>query len=386
MEERVGPARERAKEKFFEKNGFSPSLVARSPGRVNLIGEHTDYNDGFVLPIALSFDTAIAAAPVEGSKVSVFSEGYGEITFDLNDDPTNTLGWGRYLHGVGAFLHSSGKPAAGWIGCIATDIPTGANLASSAALEVASGLIFSSVSDLEIDLVQLAQCGQYVENQILGLPSGIMDQMTCALAESNSALLIDCRDLSTQTIKIPENVTVVVMDTGTRRELVETGYADRRLVCERAADVLGVHSLREATLEDLEQLETSDTQMIKRAQHVISENERTELAVAALRSNNPEELGRLMTESHMSLQSDFEVSSPALDQIVQIALKSRGCFGARMTGGGFAGCAIALVESIAIDEFCHNVLESFTAPKSQPAEISTSVYPVKASAGASLIQ
>ncbi len=382
----MGPARERAKEKFFEKNGFSPSLVARSPGRVNLIGEHTDYNDGFVLPIALSFDTAIAAAPVEGSKVSVFSEGFGEITFDLNDDPTNTLGWGRYLHGVGAFLHSSGKPAVGWIGCIATDIPTGANLASSAALEVASGLVFSSVSDLEIDLVQLAQCGQYVENQILGLPSGIMDQMTCALAESNSALLIDCRDLSTQTIKIPENVTVVVMDTGTRRELVGTGYADRRLVCERAADVLGVHSLREATLEDLEQLKTSDTQMIKRAQHVISENKRTELAVAALRSNNPEELGRLMTESHMSLQSDFEVSSPALDQIVQIALKSRGCFGARMTGGGFAGCAIALVESIAIDEFCHNVLESFTAPKSQPAEISTSVYPVRASAGASLIQ
>ena len=379
-------AAERAKEKFFEKNGFSPSVVARSPGRVNLIGEHTDYNDGFVLPIALPFDTAIAAAPVEGSNVSVFSEGYGEIAFDLDDDPVDTSGWGQYLHGVGSFLRSSGKPAVGWIGCIATDIPTGANLSSSAALEIASGLVFSSMANMEIDLVQLAHCGQYVENQVLGLPSGIMDQMACALSESDSALLIDCRDLSTQAVRIPEGAAVVVMDTGTRRELVGTEYADRRLECEKAADVLGVRSLREATLEDLDRLDTPDTRIIKRARHVISENRRTELAVAALRSDDCEELGRLMTDSHMSLQFDFEVSSPALDQIVKVALESEGCFGARMTGGGFAGCAIALVKNETVDEFCLGVLESFTAPKSQPAEIPTSVYPVRASAGASLIQ
>ena len=385
MREITPSAKNRVLEDFFAKYSDSPTIVARAPGRVNLIGEHTDYNEGFVLPIALPFDTVIAANPVEGSDVTVFSEDFGETTFNLDDDPFDTPSWARYLHGVGVFLRSTGMPVNGWAGCIATDVPIGANLASSAALEVAAGLVYSSLADSEIDLRRIAQCGQYVENHFFGLPSGIMDQLTCALAKPDSALWIDCQDLSTRTVLLPEGLSIVVMDTGTRRELVGTEYANRRSTCERVANALGVRSLRNATLEDLNQLDKSDGSQFKRARHVISENRRTEMAVDALRSNDLVGLGVLMNDSHRSLQLDFEVSSPALDEIVRVAFNSEYCFGARMTGGGFAGCAIAIVETGAVGRFCKEVTSGFRAPQSQPAEIPTRVFPVRASAGASLI-
>ncbi len=385
MREITLSAKNRVLEEFFAKYDNSPTVIARAPGRVNLIGEHTDYNEGYVLPVALPFDTVIAASPVEGSDVTVFSEGFGEATFDLDDDPSETPHWARYLHGVGVFLRSTGMPVTGWAGCIATDVPIGANLASSAALEIAAGLVFSSLSNSEIDLRKLAQCGQYVENHFFGLPSGIMDQMTCALAEPDSALLIDCQDLSTDSVEFPDGITVVIMDTGTRRELVGTEYADRRLACEEVSKALGVRSLRDATLKDLSRLDPSNVSHFKRARHVINENKRTVTAADALRSNNPKVLGRLMSESHESLKLDYKVSGPALDEIVRVALNSRDCFGARMTGGGFAGCAIALVNSEAVDQFCNEVVSAFAAPSSQPAENPTGVYPVRASAGASLI-
>ena len=379
-------AKERVQELFFEEYGSMPAAIARSPGRVNLIGEHTDYNEGFVLPIAVPFDTAIAASPTDSSIIRVVSEGFGEATFDLNDDPSLSPFWARYLHGVGKYLKQTGQPIKGWTGYISSDIPIGANLSSSAALEIAAGLIFYAVNNIEADMQQLAYAGQYVENSVLGLPSGIMDQMTCAFAERDSALLIDCRDLSFNPVKLPEGAAIVVMDTGTRRELAGTEYAKRRQACEVTARELGLRSLRDATHSDLNQLDSSNGSNLKRAQHVITENIRVKKAVEAIQSQDIVELGRLMTESHTSLKNDYEVSGPALDEIVKNALNSQYCFGARMTGGGFAGCAIALVKSGKVDQFCSEILENYRSPALQPAESPTKVFPVRASAGASLLQ
>ncbi|MDG2301312.1 MAG: galactokinase [Acidimicrobiales bacterium] len=378
-------AKDRVQELFLAEYGSMPAVIARSPGRVNLIGEHTDYNEGFVLPIAVPFDTAIAASPMNSSTIRVVSEGFGEATFDLNGDPSLSPFWARYLHGVGRYLQQAGQTITGWTGYIATDIPVGANLSSSAALEIAAGLIFSSVSNIKADMKQLAYAGQYVENSILGLPSGIMDQMTCAFAERDSALLIDCRDLSFNPVKLPEGAAIVVMDTGTRRELAGTEYAKRRRACEVTARELGFQSLRDATHSDLNRLDLRNGSNLKRAQHVITENIRVKKAVEAIQSQDIVELGRLMTESHASLKNNYEVSGPALDEIVKNALNSQYCFGARMTGGGFAGCAIALVKSGKVDQFCSEILANFKSPSSQPAEAPTMVYPVRASAGASLI-
>ena len=379
-------AKDRVQELFSEKYGHTPSVTARSPGRVNLIGEHTDYNEGFVLPIAVPFDTAIAASPELSPIIRVISEGFGEIVFDLNEDPSLLPLWARYVHGMGTYLKQTGQPIKGWTGYISSDIPIGANLSSSAALEIAAGLIFCAVNNIEADMQQLAYAGQFVENTLLGLPSGIMDQMACAFAEHDNALLIDCEDLTMSQVKFPESAAIVVMDTGTRRELVDSEFANRRQTCETIARALGVPSLRQATHSGLSQLDSSHAPKLKRARHVINENIRTRKAVEAIQAQNIAELGQLMTESHQSLQFEYEVSSPALDEIVDTALQSQHCLGARMTGGGFAGCAIALVKGDKVDQFCSEILENYRSPALQPAESPTRVFPVRASAGASLIQ
>jgi len=379
-------AKDRVQELFSEKYGHTPSVTARSPGRVNLIGEHTDYNEGFVLPIAVPFDTAIAASPELSPIIRVISEGFGEAVFDLNEDPSSLPLWARYVHGMGTYLKQAGQPIKGWTGYISSDIPIGANLSSSAALEIAAGMIFCTVNNIEADMQQLAYAGQFVENTILGLPSGIMDQMACAFAEHDNALLIDCKDLTMSQVKLPESAAIVVMDTGTRRELVDSEFANRRQTCETIARALEVPSLRYATHSGLTQLDPSHAPKLKRARHVINENMRTRKAVEAIKNQNLTELGELMTESHQSLQNDYEVSSPALDEIVHTALTSQHCLGARMTGGGFAGCAIALVKGDKIDQFCTEILQNYQPPASQPAESPTRVFPVRASAGASLIQ
>ena len=379
-------AKDRVQELFSEKYGHTPSVTARSPGRVNLIGEHTDYNEGFVLPIAIPFDTAIAASPETSPMIRVISEGFGEAVFDLNEDRSSLPFWARYVHGVGTYLKHTGQPITGWTGYIASDIPIGANLSSSAALEIAAGLIFCAVNNIEADMQLLAYAGQFVENTILGLPSGIMDQMACAFAEHDNALLIDCKDLTISQVKLPESAAIVVMDTGTRRELVDSEFANRRQTCETVARALGVPSLRYATHSGLTQLDSSYEPHLKRARHVISENMRTKKAVEAITAQNITELGKLMTESHQSLQFEYEVSSPALNEIVDTALQSQHCLGARMTGGGFAGCAIALVKDDKVDQFCTEILENYRSPALQPAESPTKVFPVRASAGASLLK
>jgi galactokinase len=337
-----------------------PTLVARAPGRVNLIGEHTDYNDGYTLPMALPFDTVIAFSddgdPHHGL-VTIESEGFGSVTIDPASDPTTVEPWARHLAGVVAIARSADVPTGGWRAAIATDIPTGASLSSSAALEVAAITGLAARAGRALAPIEIAKLGQRVENEIVGLPSGIMDQFISAGAVAGHASLMDCRALTLTPEPLPAGAVIAIMDTKTRRVLAEAAYGDRRAACERAAAELGVVALRDASLEQVASL--ADEVVRRRAHHIVSENDRTLAAARAMERGDPHELGRLMSASHVSLRDDFEVSGPGLDAIVDVAAAAPGCLGARMTGGGFAGCAVALVETAAVEAFTAAVLAGY---------------------------
>ena len=351
-------ATERASAQHHRRWG-SPALVSRAPGRVNLIGEHTDYNNGFVLPMALPFDTAVAASrTLSGSGVEVHSEGFGSVEFDPAD-PIEASHWSVHLRGVCSLLAEQGVNPGPWRATIASDIPAGASLSSSAAFEVAVAMAVLGLAGIEWTPQDIAKLGQRVENEVVGVPSGIMDQLISASAASGHASLIDCRSLLSKPVPIPPGVLVAVMDTTTRRQLVHSAYADRRDSCARAAAALGLVSLRDAQLADLDRLPPSLSTERRRAHHVITENQRTLDTAQAMADGDSEALGALMDASHASLRDDYEVSGPALDEIVEIARRTPGCLGARMTGGGFAGCAVALVRTERADEFCSAVTERF---------------------------
>ncbi len=375
-------AAERARVAFAKAHGSEPTVIVQAPGRVNLIGEHTDYNDGFVLPMALPFATAIALTPNDTCRIEVSSEGFADACFSI-EDPLAAEGWSRYVHGTAQLVAADGYPATGWTGCIATDIPTGASLSSSAALEVATGLATVTAARGSISSIELAKIAQRVENDLLGLPSGIMDQLASAACTAGCAVRIDCRDLSLTDVVLPSDATVIILDTGTRRKLLESEYAARQDACHTAATTIGVASLRDARLNDLDTI--TDDRVRRRARHVVTANRRVSDAVHAMQSGDTARLGELMSESHRSLRDDFEVTGPALDAIVTLAESIDGCHGARMTGGGFAGCAVALVDNDAVDHFCQSVLDHFNAPDTQPATEPTQVWPVTPSAGAHIV-
>jgi galactokinase len=338
-----------------------PRRVARAPGRVNLIGDHTDYNDGFTMPMALPFDTVVVADdygdPAAGL-VEIESEGFGSAVIDPTADPATAAVWARHVAGVVSVLREMGVPSGGWRASIASDIPTGAGLSSSAAIEVAVTCSLLARAEIEWPPIEIARLGQRVENEVVGLPSGIMDQFISAGAIEGCASLMDCRARTLDPRPLPPGTVVAVMDTGTRRTLADAAYADRRASCARAATAIGVDALRDATAVDL--LRVPDEVDRRRARHVVTEDERTQTAARAMAGGDSETVGRLMTDSHASLRDDFEVSAPALDAIVGLALSSPGCFGARMTGGGFAGCAVALVDAERAGEFAEAVRSRYT--------------------------
>jgi galactokinase len=353
------PARERAIVRHRERWG-EPELIARAPGRVNLIGEHTDYNEGFTLPMALPFDTVLAVSSdgdPGGGLVTIDSDGFGSVTIDPAADPSTSPGWARHLAGCVSLLGERGVAAGGWRATIDTDIPTGASLSSSAALEVATITALLTRAGLEWTPIEIARLGQRVENEVVDLPSGIMDQFISAGAVAGHASLMDCRELTLSPTPLPVGVVVAIMDTGTRRVLAEAAYGDRRAACERAAAEIGVVALRDATLDQLE-LVIDDVDR-RRARHIVAENQRTLDAAAAMRAGDASELGRLMNASHDSLRDDFEVSGPGLDAIVDVARDAPGCLGARMTGGGFAGCAVALVRADDAATFTADVVDRY---------------------------
>jgi len=352
-------ALERSVEEHRQRWG-EPELVSRAPGRVNLIGEHTDYNDGFAMPMALPFDTVIAASSAgdpDSGAVTLVAVDFGEVVIDPAADPASVEEWARYLAGVVSLLRQEGVPSGGWRATITTDIPTGASLSSSAAIEVAAINLLLCRAGLSWEPIDVALLGQRVENEVVGVPSGIMDQFISAGAVDGHASLMDCRALTLTPSRLPDDVVVAVMDSGTRRVLAEGHYADRRASCVRAVAELGVPALRDATLDQVATI--ADEKDRRRAHHIVTENQRTVDAARAMAAGEVRELGRLMDESHESLRDDFEVSGPGLDAIVDVARRAPGCLGARMTGGGFAGCGVALVEAAQAADFERFVLDNY---------------------------
>ncbi|NQU11412.1 galactokinase [bacterium] len=338
---------------FRRRFGVAPAAVVRAPGRVNLIGEHTDYNEGFVLPMTLDRATWIALQARPDRQVNLHS---------LNHDQTTTLHldalakapgrWAEYPKAVAWALQEAGYSLAGWDGVTDCDVPIGAGLSSSASFELAVARAFAAVSGFSWDPAVMARLGQHAENQWVGVNCGIMDQMISAAGQAGHALLIDCRSLATRAVPLPAGTAVVVLDTATRRGLVGSAYNERRAQCEAAARFFGVAALRDVSAVQFEANAGRLDELIRRrARHVVTENDRTVHAAAAMADDDPLRLGQLMNASHESLRTDFEVTNRELDAMVECARASTACLGARMTGAGFGGCAVALVRAGAVAGF-----------------------------------
>jgi galactokinase len=352
---------------FEQRFRAQPTVVVRAPGRVNLIGEHTDYNDGFVLPMAIDRAIWIAARPRHDSRVVVHSLDFDRAaSFPLRPLERGPAGWSEYVKGVAWALQETGVRLQGWEGVLAGDVPRAAGLSSSAALEMAAARVFAAVSDLPWDAPRMARLGQRAENEWVGMKCGIMDQMISAAGVAGHALLIDCRSLQTRPTPLPPGTAIVVLDTATRRGLVNSAYNERRAQCEAAARFFGVPALRDVTPEQTQALVEGnltglDEVTRRRARHVVTENARTLQAVKAMEAGDAGELGRLMNASHVSLRDDFEVSSDELNAMVNCAQEQDACYGARMTGAGFGGCAMALVRADVAPGFAAAVAECYQA-------------------------
>jgi galactokinase len=340
-------------QQFVQKFGREPKWIVRAPGRVNLIGEHTDYNDGFVLPLAIDRAVWVALEPRDDRKVVVHSIDYKESgEFSLDALSKGKSSWIEYLKGTAWSLQEAGHRLSGWQGVLMGDVPLGAGLSSSAAVEMATARAFAAASNLVWEPAAMALLGQKAENKWVGVNCGIMDQMISGAGRANHALLIDCRDLKTELVPFPPGVAVVVLDTSTRRGLVDSAYNERRAQCEAAAKFFKVKALRDVSMERFQQeADGLDPVTRRRALHVIGENERTVKAAEAMRRGDAVALGVLMNQSHESLRDDYEVCNDALNAMVDNARSHKACYGARMTGAGFGGCAVALIKAQDADDF-----------------------------------
>ena len=315
-------------------------VISQAPARANLIGEHTDYNEGFVLPAALELRTAIGGRRADEVRLrAIGQEGSVVVNPRTGDGPAE--GWGRYVTAVVRALLDDGRRVLGLDGVIVSDIPIGAGLSSSAALEVALVL---ALIDEPADALDLARICRRAENAHVGVGSGIMDPLASAGCEAGAAMLVDCRSLELRAVAVPDGLTLLVIHGGERRELASGEYDRRRGECDRAAALLGVESLRDATPEHVERGSLPEP-LAARARHVVTENARTLMAVKALQADDRTALGELFSASHASLARDFEVTTPALDTLVEVAVATPGVVASRMTGGGFGGCTVSLVET-----------------------------------------
>jgi galactokinase len=374
-------AGDRAVRSFRGAFGHAPDALARAPGRVNLIGEHTDYNEGFVLPAAIDRDLCIALRPRSDALVDIRTEGHDRRSIALEGLERRRGDWSDYVQGVAWALSEAGHRLVGWDGVVASDIPIGAGLSSSAAIELATAKAFETSSDLTLGPTEIAALCQRAENRWVGVASGLMDQLTCARGRRDHAILLDCRSLDVELVPVPHGVSIIVLDTGTRRALQRSGYNDRRRECEAAALELGVGSLRDVPATRFSGSTAPLPMPLRRARHVVTENERTLAAAEAMRAGDSRTMGRLMNQSHASLRDDFEVSSEPLDAIVEAAQTADGCFGARLTGAGFAGCAVALVDEKAVVDFERAVSIAYARATGR----TSAVHVCRASDGASAI-
>ena len=369
---------------FLNYFGYPCEKMVQAPGRVNLIGEHTDYNDGFVLPCAINFHVIVAAAPRSDTIVRVIAADYQnqEDQFDLSEDilPHHHLPWANYIRGVVKILLSRGKILRGMDIVVAGNIPQGAGLSSSAALEVAIIQSFAFVCKLDLGRKEIAAIGQQAENEFVECQCGIMDQLASVEGMRGHALLIDCRSLEIRTIKIPANTQILIINSHVRRDLVESQYNLRRQQCRDAARLINVTALRDVSETNLGgSLLQLPEQVAQRARHVVSENQRTLDAARALESRDLAKVQALMAESHLSMRLDFEITVPEVDQIVDIVSESLGGLGgARMTGGGFGGCVVCLVQSELVSQICLAVQKLYRQKTNRVA----SIYHCVASNGA----
>lgn len=368
------------KKKFTELFKQTDMEAFFSPGRINLIGEHTDYNGGNVFPCAITLGTYGLAAKREDKTLNFYSENFAElgiISIDLDNLEYNAADrWTNYPKGMIKFLKESGYDINQGLDILYYgNIPNGAGLSSSASIELLTGFIVQTLFGLDIDRLELIKTGQRVENEFIGVNSGIMDQFAVGKGKKDTAILLDCNTLEYELIPVVlENHSIVIMNTKKRRELADSKYNERRSECDQALaelqKVLTTSSLGELDEQTFDQHQSilSNATILKRARHAVTENQRTLKASVALKAGNLEEFGQLMNESHISLRDDYEVTGPELDKMVQAAWDQPGILGARMTGAGFGGCAIAIVENNKIDEFIDQVGKQYLDQIGYPGE------------------
>ena len=349
--------------------GGPADAVARACGRVNLIGEHTDYNDGFVLPTLIPQAAAAAVARGEGRRVRAWSRelsGEGIVEYTIGEEARGR-GWLDYVQGLTTALARGGFQVGGFDLWLASDVPLGSGLSSSAALEVSVLRALRRLFDLGLDDLTLARVGRAAETDFVGAPIGIMDQMASSLARPGEALFIDTRALVTEPVALPPGVELIVIDSGVAHSHAHGDYRTRRAECQRAASALGVAALRDAGAADLGRVARLPRPLDRRARHVVTENQRVVKAVAAMRAGDAEELGRLFTESHVSQRDDYECSAPEVDLLVELALGERAVLGARLTGGGFGGSIVALARVGEARDAAARIAGAFAAKGQKPA-------------------
>ncbi|QSB23403.1 galactokinase [Curtobacterium sp. 24E2] len=373
---------------FQQVYGYEPSVRYSAPGRVNLIGEHTDYNDGYVLPFAIDRRTtaSIALRPDRLLRVSSAFDAGTVLELSLDDlDPSNMTGWSAYVLGIAwALREQAGADLSDKTGFdifIDSDVPVGAGLSSSAAIECGVALAFNDLWELGLDRKTLARVGQYSENHAVGAPTGIMDQSASLLGEQDAVVFLDCRTLDTAVVDLAleaNGLEVLVIDTRVEHAHATGGYAARRASCEKGAQVLGVEALRDLSVDDLPRAqELLDDETFRRVRHVVTEDQRVLDTVRTLREQGPRAIGSLLVASHESMRDDFEISVPELDLAVATAVE-HGAVGARMTGGGFGGAAIALVDQ----ESRGAITEAVTAAFAEVGYREPNVFTVHAAQGA----
>ncbi len=378
---------------FSQQFNARPSVTARAPGRVNLLGEHVDYNDGFVLPVAIDRAVQVAAAPSgEGIVTLAALDLNASVSFNLDNlaEKIDTHGqplpaWARYPAGVAHVLQQEGLAVKGMRAVFTSDVPIGAGLSSSAAVEVAFAVTWRALGGWKRDALQIARLCQRAENQYVGVNCGLMDQFASACGKEGHALYFDTRSLEWQPVPLPPGTAVVIADSGVRRSLATSAYNERRASCELAVALLRQHLPNIRSLRDVSSVEFAAYSEFlppivrKRAEHVVKEIGRVQDAVVALRRGDAQLFGGLMFSGHASLRDLYEVSCPELDTLVSLARQQPGCYGARLTGAGFGGCTVNLVNEANAQAFIQNLKDGYQKQTGRQAQ----VYLCKASAGAS---
>jgi galactokinase len=378
---------------FVKQFHAKPEVIVRAPGRVNLIGEHTDYNEGYVFPVAIDREMIIAASKNDTGKVIAYSLDYNQTdSFNLGETGKSAEHpWADYMRGVLHTLQKRKFVVAGFTAVLSGNVPQGAGLSSSAAYEVAVVTLCNEFNNLSINGKDASLIAQQAENEFIGVQCGIMDQFISALAEEDSALMIDCRSLDYRAVPLKlaaKGCAIVITNSGVRRGLVDSEYNARRSECtqgvQRLSELTGrkLNSLRDVELAEFDKhSDKLEDKVARRCRHVISENKRVTDAVSALENSDLEAFGKLMNASHVSLRDDFEVSCPEVDQLVELSQNHSGVLGARMTGGGFGGCTVAIMSNDAIESFRNQVIPAYEKLSGRKAE----VYVCASTAGASLV-